>query len=192
MRTLLGNLVVAVVASLLTWWLVRKKDHTSPPPPSPLYLQPARWEVHPPADFTIAAQVAMPAVVHIQTQNATNLPSFHRFFFREEDEPELYFPGTGSGVILSPDGYIVTCNHVIEKASRIQVTLYDNRTFRASVVGTDPSTDLALLKINAEGLPYLEFDDSDKLRVGDWVLAVGNPFNLTSTVTAGIVSAKGR
>ncbi len=192
MRTLLGNVVVAVLASLTTWWLVRKKDPVSPAPaPTPLYLQPARWEIHPPVDFTIAAQIAMPAVVHIRTQTKSDLPAFHRFFFDEEGEGG-FMPGSGSGVIISPDGYIITCNHVIEKASRIQVTLYDNRTFRASVVGTDPSTDLALLRIDATDLPYMEFGDSDQLRVGDWVLAVGNPFNLTSTVTAGIVSAKGR
>lgn len=192
MRALLGNAVVAVIASLTTWWLVRKKDPVMPSPlPPSLYLQPARWEIHPPVDFTIAAQIAMPAVVHIRTQNRTELPPFHRFFFDDEGEGG-FFPGSGSGVIISPDGYIVTCNHVIENASRIQVTLYDNRSFRASVVGADPSTDIALLKIDANNLPFMEFGDSDKLRVGDWVLAVGNPFNLTSTVTAGIVSAKGR
>ncbi|MCS7297611.1 MAG: trypsin-like peptidase domain-containing protein [Bacteroidia bacterium] len=189
MRVILGNVLVAVVASLTTWWLVRKKEPPSVSYIPPAYLQPARWEVHPPVDFTVAAQIAMPAVVHIRTRAKANLPSFHQFFLNEEEE---YLPGSGSGVILSSDGYIVTCNHVIENATRIEVTLYDNRTFRASIVGTDPSTDLALLKIEATGLPYLEFGDSDQLRVGDWVLAVGNPFNLTSTVTAGIVSAKGR
>ncbi|MCS7152547.1 MAG: Do family serine endopeptidase [Bacteroidia bacterium] len=192
MRALLGNAVVAVIASLTTWWLVRKKDPVMPSPlPPSLYLQPARWEIHPPVDFTIAAQIAMPAVVHIRTQTKSELPPFHRFFFDDEGEGG-FFPGSGSGVIISPDGYIVTCNHVIENASRIQVTLYDNRSFRASVVGADPSTDIALLKIDANNLPFMEFGDSDQLRVGDWVLAVGNPFNLTSTVTAGIVSAKGR
>ncbi len=192
MRSLLGNAAVAILASLLTWWLVREKT----PAPSPLPLTqpvfPAKWEIHPPADFTVAAQMAMPAVVHIRTRTTGNMPAFHRFFLPDEEEGDLSFPGSGSGVIISPDGYILTCNHVIENASSIQVTLYDNRSFRASVVGTDPSTDLALLKINAEGLPVLEFGDSDQLRVGEWVLAVGNPFNLTSTVTAGIVSAKGR
>ncbi len=190
MRTLVGNVVVAVLASLTTWWLVRKKDTAPVPAAPPVYLQPARWEVHPPADFTIAAQIAMPAVVHIRMQGSVG---FHRFFLPEgSEEGDLFSPGTGSGVIISPDGYILTCYHVIEKASSLQVTLYDNRTFRATVEGTDPTTDLALLRIEAEGLPYLEFGDSDALRVGDWVLAVGNPFNLTSTVTAGIVSAKGR
>lgn len=192
MRQLLGHVVVAVVASTMTWWLLERKKPAPVSQPSPsLYLQPTRWEIHPPVDFTVAAQIAMPAVVHIRTQIKADLPSFHRFFL-DEEESGFGIPGTGSGVIISPDGYILTCNHVIEKASRIEVTLYDNRTFRASVVGTDPSTDLALLKIDAEGLPILEFGDSDALRVGDWVLAVGNPFNLTSTVTAGIVSAKGR
>lgn len=192
MRTLVGNVIVAVIASLTTWWLVKKKEPVSsaPAPSSSLYLQPVRWEVHPPVDFTVAAQIAMPAVVHIRTRTKADLPAFHRFFLEEEEEG--FIPSSGSGVIISPDGYIVTCNHVIEKASRIEVTLYDNRSFRASIVGTDPSTDLALLKIDATQLPYLEFGDSDALRVGDWVLAVGNPFNLTSTVTAGIVSAKGR
>ncbi|MEN3040507.1 MAG: Do family serine endopeptidase [Bacteroidia bacterium] len=191
MRVLAGNVVVAIVASLTTWWLVRKKDNNMSPASvsSPLYLQPVRWEIHPPVDFTVAAQIAMPAVVHIQTQMQPDLPPFHRLFI---EDGEGLIPGSGSGVIISPDGYIVTCNHVIEKASRIRVVLYDNRTFKANVVGTDPSTDLALLKIDASELPYLEFGDSDQLRVGDWVLAVGNPFNLTSTVTAGIVSAKGR
>lgn len=189
MRTLVGNVLVAVVASLTTWWLVRKKDSAPAFVTPPVYLQPARWEVHPPVDFTVAAQIAMPAVVHIRVQGTGG---FHRFFLPEGSDEDIFSPGTGSGVIISPDGYILTCYHVIEKASGIQVTLYDNRTFRASVEGTDPTTDLALLKIDAEGLPHLEFGDSDALRVGDWVLAVGNPFNLTSTVTAGIVSAKGR
>jgi len=194
MRSLLGNAVVAILASLFTWWLVREKAPTPAPAPLIQPVFPAKWEIHPPADFTVAAQLAMPAVVHIRTRNTGDIPAFHRFFLPDNEEggEDLLFPGSGSGVIISPDGYILTCHHVIENASTIQVTLYDNRSFRASVVGMDPSTDLALLKINAEGLPFLEFGDSDELRVGEWVLAVGNPFNLTSTVTAGIVSAKGR
>jgi serine protease Do len=198
MRQLVGHGVVAVVASLATYFLVKKFEDK----PAALVMQPpvmpAKWEIHPPVDFTVAAQMAMPAVVHIKTQSG-EASKWHRFFWgpqndSEDDEPPYPFfgQGTGSGVIVSPDGYIVTSNHVIEKASRIEVVLYDNRSFTASLVGSDPSTDLALLKINAEGLPYLEYGDSDALRVGDWVLAVGNPFNLTSTVTAGIVSAKGR
>jgi len=103
-----------------------------------------------------------------------------------------YGGSSGSGVIISPDGYIVTNNHVIEEGNQIEVTLNDKRKYDATLVGTDPSTDLALLKIEAERMPYLIFGNSDSIRVGEWVLAVGNPFNLESTVTAGIVSAKGR
>jgi Do/DeqQ family serine protease len=100
--------------------------------------------------------------------------------------------GFGSGVIISNDGYIITNNHVIENTESVEVTLNDKRTFTAKVVGRDPSSDIALLKIKAENLPYIKYGDSEQLRLGEWVLAVGNPFNLTSTVTAGIVSAKGR
>jgi Do/DeqQ family serine protease len=99
---------------------------------------------------------------------------------------------SGSGVIISEGGYIVTNNHVVQDADIVEVTLYDNRTFKADVIGTDPDTDLALVKINEKGLPSLSFVDSDKSKVGEWVLAVGNPYNLNSTVTAGIISAKGR
>ncbi|HMI77557.1 MAG TPA: Do family serine endopeptidase [Ferruginibacter sp.] len=99
---------------------------------------------------------------------------------------------SGSGVIINEGGYIVTNNHVVQDADVVEVTLYDNRTIKADVIGTDPDTDLALVKINEKGLPHLSFVDSDKAKVGEWVLAVGNPFNLNSTVTAGIISAKGR
>ena len=99
---------------------------------------------------------------------------------------------TGSGVIVSNDGYIVTNNHVIEEAGKIEVTLSDRQTYIAKVIGKDPETDLALLKIDATNLPFMEYGKSDETQVGQWVLAVGNPYNLTSTVTAGIVSAKGR
>jgi Do/DeqQ family serine protease len=99
---------------------------------------------------------------------------------------------TGSGVIINADGYIVTNNHVVENAEEVEVTLFDNKSFKAEIIGTDPDTDLALLKIRQSNLPFLSFVDSDKAKVGEWVLAVGNPFNLNSTVTAGIISAKGR
>ncbi|MBY0425185.1 MAG: trypsin-like peptidase domain-containing protein, partial [Cytophagales bacterium] len=119
---------------------------------------------------------------------------FRDFFGDEYFNPYGQQPGqsAGSGVIISQDGYIVTNNHVVENADEIEVTLQDKRTFKAKVVGTDPSTDLAVLEIKAVGLPFLTFANSDAVRVGEWVLAVGNPFNLESTVTAGIVSAKGR
>jgi|AntRauTorckE5430_2_1112549.scaffolds.fasta_scaffold02330_1 Do/DeqQ family serine protease len=150
-----------------------------------------------PFDFTAAAELTMPAVVHImskQTKTKTETPqketSPFDFFFG----PATRMPkqGTGSGVIIDGEGYIVTNNHVVDFADEITVTLYDQRKFKAVKIGTDPSTDLALLKIEAEDLPVLEYGNSDELKVGEWVLAVGNPFNLTSTVTAGIISAKGR
>lgn len=152
-----------------------------------------------PSDFTFAAENTVHAVVHVKTMydNDSNNPysgnPLFDFFFGNQGQiqrlPEM---ASGSGVIISSDGYIVTNNHVIDRASSIEVTLNDRRTFKAKVVGTDPSTDVALLKIDGENLPFLTFGNSDDLRLGEWVLAVGNPFNLTSTVTAGIVSAKAR
>jgi len=159
-----------------------------------------------PLDFTYAAEKSVNSVVHVTTMHKV-MPSqarggfsdpFFEFFFgrpqqpREQEEPRERPGGSGSGVILSEDGYIVTNNHVIENASSIEITLNDKRAFRAEVVGTDPTTDIALLKIEASGLTPMHFGNSDDLRIGEWVLAVGNPFNLTSTVTAGIVSAKAR
>ena len=148
-------------------------------------------------DFTYAAENAVEAVVFvkvtIQYQKQYQMADpFFRFFFGDEGQPERQ--GSGSGVIIRPDGYIVTNNHVVQNASKIEVTLNNNKTYEASVIGTDPATDVALLKIEAEGLPTLNFADSDKLRLGEWVLAIGSPMGeeLRSTITAGIVSAKGR
>ena len=137
-----------------------------------------------PTDFTVAAETVTPAVVNIRT-----IQSGAVFDFWGNGNVGS---SAGSGVIISPDGYIATNNHVVEEGDKIEVTLNDKRKFEATVVGTDPSTDLALIKVEAESLPFIEFGNSDSLRVGEWVLAVGNPFNLESTVTAGIVSAKGR
>lgn len=149
-----------------------------------------------PFDFISAAEITMPAVVHIMSkQNKAEgkegrQPSaFELFFGPMNSMPKQ---GTGSGVIIDGSGYIVTNNHVVDFADEITVTLYDQRKFKAKKIGTDPSTDLALLKIEGEDFPTLEYGNSDDIKVGEWVLAVGNPFNLTSTVTAGIVSAKGR
>lgn len=145
------------------------------------------------AEFTTAAENTVNAVVHVKnltTSRGGN--SIMEFFYGPEYAPKPQV-GTGSGVIISPDGYIVTNNHVIDGASKLQVTLNNNKVYDADLVGTDPNSDIALIKIHAEGtLPYLAFGDSDQTRIGEWVLAVGNPFNLTSTVTAGIVSAKAR
>jgi Do/DeqQ family serine protease len=147
-------------------------------------------------DFTTAAEISVNAVVHIRTVSKAKNASMFRdpiqeFFF---GAPGMRQPvvGSGSGVIISADGYIVTNNHVIDGADKVEVTLNNKFTYTADVVGRDPSTDLALIKIDADGLPYLQFANSDEVKVGEWVLAVGNPFNLNSTVTAGIVSAKTR
>lgn len=146
-------------------------------------------------DFTYAAEQTVHAVVHVRTKTMVEQPynPIMEFFYgdRYNNRPREV-AGYGSGVIISSDGYIITNNHVIEDAGNIEVKLNDNRIFKAELVGRDPSTDIALLKIKADNLTFLKWGDSDKLRVGEWVLAVGNPFNLTSTVTAGIVSAKGR
>lgn len=164
-------------------------------------------------DFTTAAESTVHGVVHIKaTTNAKQyadnggndgggrqyVDPFEYFFGfggrgggfqRPQPQPRV---GAGSGVIISTDGFIITNNHVIDGADELEVTLNDNRKFAAKLIGTDPATDIALIKIDAKDLPTIPFGDSEKLKVGEWVLAVGNPFNLTSTVTAGIVSAKGR
>lgn len=143
-------------------------------------------------DFTIAAEKTVNSVVHVKNVALSQPGSFMDFFYGSEGRQRSQV-GTGSGVIISPDGYIVTNNHVIAKANEINVTLNNNKTYEAEIIGTDPNSDIALIKIEADGkLPYLAFGDSDNTKIGEWVLAVGNPFNLTSTVTAGIVSAKAR
>ena len=144
-------------------------------------------------DFTIAASKTIDAVVHVKntSSSSSNLPSFYRYFYDEDELPERI--GTGSGVIVSPDGYIITNNHVIEDSNEIEITTNDNKSYQAKIIGTDPDTDIAVLKINSnKKLPYVFFGNSDATQIGEWVLAVGNPFNLNSTVTAGIISAKSR
>jgi Do/DeqQ family serine protease len=136
-----------------------------------------------PTNFIEAAELVTPGVVNIKAVESGGFDWWSNGGFGSS---------SGSGVIISPDGYIVTNNHVIEEGDKFNVTLNDNREFEAKLIGTDPTTDLALLKIDEKKLPYIVFGNSDSLSVGEWVLAVGNPFNLESTVTAGIVSAKGR
>ncbi|MGB5377653.1 trypsin-like peptidase domain-containing protein [Muriicola sp.] len=144
-------------------------------------------------DFTSAAEKTVNAVVHVKNMTISSEPSSLLDFFYGSGGRQVPQIGTGSGVIISSDGYIVTNNHVIAKASELKVTLNNNKTYDAELIGSDPNTDIALIKIDADNiLPYLAFGDSDNTKVGEWVLAVGNPFNLTSTVTAGIVSAKAR
>lgn len=149
-------------------------------------------------DFTSAAENTVHSVVHITTkvvQTTFQRDPFQEFFYGPGAggrEFKQYGAGAGSGVIVSSQGYIVTNNHVIENASEIQVVLNDNSKYDAKVIGADPSTDIAVLKIEGQNFPAIPIGNSDELKIGEWVLAVGNPFNLTSTVTAGIVSAKAR
>jgi serine protease Do len=164
--------------------------------------------------FSVAAEKAVPAVVHIKASKQASgrrgnglpfgmdpdqIPDAFRDLFGNPDNdgrsPRREAPlqqGSGSGVIISPDGYIATNNHVVEGAEKLEVVLDDQRTYEAEVIGTDPTTDIALIKIVGENLPTIKFANSDEVKIGEWVVAVGNPFSLTSTVTAGIVSAKGR
>lgn len=156
----------------------------------------------PPAfDFTKAAERSMPAVVHIKATESREAAverqkqsnSAFRYFFGDTyDSYAQPRSGSGSGVIYSSDGYILTNNHVVDFATEFEVTLYDNREFKARLVGKDENTDMAVIKIEAKDLPVIELGDSDEVKVGEWALAVGNPFDLTSTVTAGIISAKSR
>ena len=154
-------------------------------------------------NFVYAAEMVTPCVVHIKSTVTASARGdayrnpfedmFRDFFGDPRGAPApRQQQSAGSGVIISSDGYIVTNNHVIDQASEIIVALSDNTELPARLIGTDPNTDIAVLKVDATGLPFVKYGDSDKVRVGEWVLAVGNPFNLTSTVTAGIVSAKGR
>ena len=144
-------------------------------------------------DFTRAAEKTVNAVVHVKNTSIQkgNVSGWLRQFYGDDYDEERI--GTGSGVIVSPDGLIITNYHVIENASEIEVTSNKNKTYVAEIIGSDPSTDLAVLKIKSdESLPFIPFGDSEVARIGEWVLAVGNPFNLNSTVTAGIISAKSR
>lgn len=146
-------------------------------------------------DLVYASEKSVPAVVHIKSEFVSKGNSFDYYFpwlFGIDVRGAAPVIATGSGVIVSEDGYIVTNNHVVEDAISVEITLNDKRAYKANIIGTDPSSDLALLKIEENNLPYLEYADSDQTKVGEWVLAVGNPMNLTSTVTAGIVSAKAR
>ncbi len=154
-----------------------------------------------PLDFTTTAEKVTKAVVHIRSTSSGKVVSRDRdedsgnpfqYFFDPRQQQRGPSQSSGSGVIINADGYIVTNNHVVEGADELEVTLSDNQTFKGEVVGTDTDTDIAVIKINQKELPYLSFLNSDQSKVGEWVLAVGNPFNLNSTVTAGIISAKGR
>ena len=209
----LGATVVAVsaaVASVTTYKVLERRDVAVQAVSADSGLQihkasmPQTFGMQERVDLTDAADKSLHAVVHIKstenskTRTVRTAPDIYDFFFgdgmgRQQEIRTQPRVGFGSGVILTEDGYIVTNNHVIDGADEIDVTLNDNRSFKGRLVGSDDKTDLALIKIEVdEKLPALPVGDSDELKVGEWVLAVGNPFNLTSTVTAGIVSAKAR
>jgi Do/DeqQ family serine protease len=192
MKKLLSLLIVSIMGgaiTLATYVLLFEEnsyvieDTTGIPTYTPVNFESVPGSTM--ADFTEAANKSVHSVVHVKNMAITRYP-FSR------NRAGIALQGTGSGVIISPDGYIVTNNHVIQKANKIQVTLNNNENYMAEVIGSDPKSDIALLKIDAEGLDYLPFGNSNNAKIGEWVLAVGNPFNLTSTVTAGIISAKSR
>lgn len=145
-------------------------------------------------DFTVAAEATVNSVVHVKnTAIGVQQDPFAELFFGQGQGGRKYERvGTGSGVIISPDGYIITNNHVIDNATEIEISLNNKKKYKAELIGADKANDIALVKIEAEDLPFVTFGDSDLSKIGEWVLAVGNPYNLTSTVTAGIISAKGR
>lgn len=145
-------------------------------------------------NFTQAAKSTVDKVVHVKNVSTYSRPrTLQEYFYGQgSGETQKAIRGMGSGVIITPDGYIVTNHHVIKGASEVEITLNNNKTYTADIVGSSPENDVALLKIDAENLDYISFGDSNQIDLGQWVLAVGNPFNLTSTVTAGIISAKGR
>jgi len=159
------------------------------------YINDSHYNISP-SDFTKAAETTVNAVVHVTNIMETTQQrrrNYNRDFYwggnQQRSKPMI---GSGSGVIITKDGYIVTNNHVIDKSEKLQVTLNNQKSYTAKIIGVDTKTDIALLKIEADNLPYITLSNSDNVRLGEWVLAVGNPFNLTSTVTAGIISAIGR
>ncbi len=168
------------------------------------FLQDSSFIVPEGLNFVYAAELVTPCVVHIKSTRSVSagnegyshpLEEWFRDYFgdpRDYNQQQKPQQAAGSGVIISADGYIATNNHVIDNSEELEVTLHDNRSYPAKLIGSDPNTDIALIKIEVENLPFVEYGNSDNVKVGEWVLAVGNPFDLTSTVTAGIVSAKGR
>lgn len=201
MKNVIGVIVAALTGAIVsvgTYAYLDKKNGTIV---EQAYTAPVQRVNYPMAapegsvNFVEAANNSIHSVVHIKTKvvrsGVSSANPFYQFFFDRGMQPQVQ-QGSGSGVIISGDGYILTNNHVVNNADEVEVVLDDQRSYRAEVLGTDPNTDLALLKIDEEGLAYIPYGNSEDVQVGEWVLAVGNPFNLNSTVTAGIVSAKGR
>ena len=191
--------VIAAVVSIAGYKVLETETNTSPKKVTttvkPINLTPTNYtsnSSYKTVDFSLAAEKTVDAVVHVISTTVSSVPTNMMDYFRGSGRPRLQ-QGSGSGVIISPDGYIITNDHVIDNASQLEITLNNNAKYTASVIGTDPKTDIALLKIETDTpLPYIPFSDSNNVKLGEWVLAVGNPFRLTSTVTAGIVSAKSR
>jgi serine protease Do len=199
MNKFLPTLLASIIGGLVVFGAIKLTE--KPQPRTNVNEQPARqvnYGSTAPVDFTRAAERSMAAVVHIKAsesrQSAMQRQRQNPFYqlFGGEGSDFGARQGTGSGVIYTSDGYIITNNHVVDFADEFEVTLHDNREFKARLVGRDPNTDMAVIKIDASDLPAIELGNSDDVKVGEWVLAVGNPFDLSSTVTAGIVSAKGR
>jgi serine protease Do len=205
MKKIAGAFIIASIGGITALGfnhLLEQKNYVAS---NPINYQPPVKYVNMPGtaetavDFTTAAEMSVHSVVNVKTtypmQTNSNQYLYDPFrdFFGQRAPKEQEAPmATGSGVIISQDGYIVTNNHVVDGAEKIEITLNDKRSYNADVIGKDPTTDLALLKIKETDLPFVTYGNSDNIKVGEWVLAVGNPFNLTSTVTAGIISAKGR
>ncbi len=202
MKSILKTSFIAITATLVTAWTFNhfQKPNNVFVPQSPQVVNtsfsaPTTTVSAMSTDFTVAAEKTIDAVVHITNTSVgrTRQPNSIWEYFYNTPSREYPRVGMGSGVIVSSDGYIITNNHVIENATEIEVTTNDNKSFEAELVGTDPSADIAVLRIKNENpFPYVRFADSDMTRIGEWVLAVGNPYNLNSTVTAGIISAKSR
>ncbi len=204
MKKIVVGLLIAIAGGAVSLGLFHLVERESPvysDIPVSIPVKPASFASNTPMnlpDFEAAAELSVNAVVHIKTKfqrKSLVYNDFFEFFHYRKPSPRertFLYEAMGSGVIISPEGYIVTNNHVVQDAYEVTVTLNDRREYNASIVGTDPSSDIALIRINEEGLPILSYGNSDDVKIGEWVLAVGNPFNLTSTVTAGIVSAKAR
>jgi Do/DeqQ family serine protease len=208
MQKIVTSLLAGAIGGLATFAAV--KFSTEPPAvnsstPQVLARQVNYGGTPVPFDFTKAAEKTMDAVVHIKASESKESAIQRQRNQRYTDPFEYFFgqslgggiqqqprSGTGSGVIYTSDGYILTNNHVVEFADEFEVTMHDNREFKARMVGRDPDTDMAVIKIDGNNFPFIELGNSDDVKVGEWALAVGNPFDLTSTVTAGIISAKGR
>lgn len=199
-KRIIGTLLIAAIGSffgiLVFAWIIKDNSHAHllDSKPDVKFADYTPDNLSGLVDLSSAAEKSIHAVVHVKTQYMQNTSSGNPLFdfFYGQQQYQVPVQSSGSGVIISEDGYIVTNNHVIDNSDYIEIVLNDKRSFQAKLIGRDETTDIALLKIDQKNLPYLMYGNSDNLKIGEWVLAVGNPFNLTSTVTAGIVSAKAR